>query len=104
MKRFLTVTADVKRSPPLSSGRRGEPEYHLRDIRCAPLDPVDSEIRERLGLDTPHEVLQTFTEDHPIQEGDILIVWGESYPIRSVGDWGWRKTKYLHLVIEELKK
>ncbi len=56
-KRSATVTAGTKRT------LKGAPATVLSGIRCTPLDPVDPELRKRLGLDTPHELLQTFLAD-----------------------------------------
>lgn len=62
--RVLThITADTLRSPGIVDGKRGEPEYHLVGLRCTPLDPVDPDIKRRLGLDTPHTILETHVAD-----------------------------------------
>lgn len=76
-RRMATVTASTKRSPAISGGKRGTPTTNLTELSCTPLDPVDAEVRQRLGLDTPHELLQTF------------IAGG---------------TTFYHLVVEELKR
>lgn len=77
MKRLTSVTASTKRAPAISSGKRGTPAVNLTGLACTPLDPVDAEIRQRLGTDTPHELLQTFVDG-----GDT----------------------FYHLVIEDLKR
>jgi hypothetical protein len=102
--RFLTVTASTKRQPTISSGKRGAPTTQVASLKCTPLDPVDPELRQRLALDTPHEVLQTFTQETDIAEGDLLTVAGVDYPIRSCAEWAWRGTTFRHLVIEDLKR
>ena len=104
MTRFLTVTASTKRAPALSSGKRGAPTTNVANLLCTPLDPVDAELRKRLALETPHELLQTFTNETDIEEGDILTVSSVDYPIRSCGEWVWRSTTFRHLVLEDLKK
>lgn len=104
MKRFLTVTASTKRPPTISSGKRGTPATNIATLTCTPLDPVDPELRQRLALDTPHELLQTFTEATDILPGDFLVVGSVSYPIRSVAEWTWRSTVYRHLILEDLKR
>lgn len=102
--RLATETASTKRSPGISEGRRGEPTTQIASLSCTPLDPVDAEIRERLALDAPHELLQTFVTGAPdIREGDILVYGSVEYPIRSCAEWKWRDTTYLHLVVEEIK-
>jgi hypothetical protein len=103
---MASVTASTKRPPAFSGGKRGAAATNISSMKCTPLDPVDSEIRERLGLMGPMELLQTFCDDGlDIIEGDILVVSGTEYPIRSVADWYWSAdaANYLHLVVEELK-
>jgi hypothetical protein len=105
MDRFLTVTASTKRSPALAGGKRGAPVTHLASLRCMPLDPVDPELRQRLALNTPHELLQTFVDGAlDVVEGDFLAVGGTDYPIRSCAEWEWRGSRFAHLVLEDLKR
>lgn len=104
---MATVTAYTKRPPAMQDGVRGEPEIHATNLRCTPLDPIDPELRERLQLSTPHELLQTFIAgDADVREGDILVVGGREYPVRAVGDWWWRPedADYRWLVLEDLKR
>lgn len=104
--RAANVTASTKRPPTISSGLRGAPETYLTDIACTPLDPVDPELKQRMGLDSPHELLQTFVDTAlDIVEGDILVIDSEEYPIRAVGDWASTGSMpaYKWLVVEELK-
>ena len=73
------------------------------------MDPVDSalnaDLRQRLALNTPHELLQSFVEaDLDIERGDMLVVGSAEYPIRSCQEWAWRGTVYRHLVVEDLKR
>lgn len=103
--RMATITASTKRSPAASGGKRGTPTAFIASLRCAPLDPVDPETRQRLAINTPHELLQTFVDAGlDILEGDILVVDGEDYPIRSAAQWLWRGSEFVHLIIEELKR
>jgi hypothetical protein len=62
-RRMAKVDAITKRSPAITDGKRGAPVAKLLGLKCTPLDPVSSDIRERLALDTPHELLQTFITD-----------------------------------------
>jgi hypothetical protein len=65
-KRMARVTASTKRSPALSgTGTRGAPVAHLSAVKCTPLDPVDPELRSRLKLNTPHELLETYLDSDP---------------------------------------
>ena len=104
--RMATVSASTKRPPAVSGGKRGSPVTQVASLSCLPLDPVDPELRERLGLETAHELLQTFVQGGlDIQEGDVLVVGGTEYPIRAVADWRWPpdEADYLQLILEELK-
>ena len=103
---MATVTASTKRPPDVSGGKRSAPATNVASLSCLPLDPVDSEIRERLGLESPMELLQTFVQGGlDIVEGDILCVGTSEYDIRAVGDWTWPadSADYLHLILEESK-
>lgn len=62
-RRLARMPAATKRSPGISDGKRGEPRFLLTGLLCTPLDPADPEIRRRLGLDTPHELLETTLAD-----------------------------------------
>lgn len=100
-----TVTASTKRAPAVTSGKRGEPVTHLATLRCTPLDPLDPETAQRLGLQTPHTLRQTFTDgSSDIMAGDVLVVSARDYPIRSVAAWDWRGVTYSHLVVEDLRR
>jgi len=103
---FATVTASTKRPPAVSGGKRGSPVTQVTSLSCMPLDVVDAEIRERLGLETPHEILQTCIQGGlDIREGDILVVGSTEYPIRAVENWYWPPdgVEYLRLILEDLK-
>lgn len=86
------------------AGKQGPPAPHLADVRCTPLDPLDADIRERLGLQTPHTLRQCLTESSDIQHGDVLVVGGREYPIKAVEAWTWRGGTYRLLVVEELQR
>jgi len=102
--KMATVTASTKRAPGITSGKRGAPATNVLSLRCTPLDPVDAELRQRLGLQTPHELLQCFTEETDVREGDVLVVGATEYPIRSCAEWLWWGRTFCHLVVEELKR
>lgn len=104
---MASVTCGTKRSPASVSGVRGDPATNLTGLKCLPLDPVSAELRVRLELDTPYELLQTMIEGGPdIKENDTLTVGSDEYVIRSVADWTWEpeETDTLLLILEELKK
>ena len=103
--RLASVTASTKRLPVEDGdGLIGAPSENVASLACTPLDPVDPELRARLALDTPHELLQTFTEETDILEGDILVVAAVEYPIKSVAEWAdFRGATYVHIILEHLK-
>lgn len=101
---MATITASTKRSPAVSSGKRGAPTTNIASLSCFPLDPITAEISERLGIETPHEVLHTFVEGGlDIREGDLLVVGSDEYPIKAVEDWDWFSSDFQLLLLEELK-
>lgn len=103
--RLAGVTASTKRTPAIAGGKRGVAATQIASLSCTPLDPLDAEIRQRLALDTPHELLQTVVDDGlDIVEGDVLVQGTKEYPIRAVEDWAWRTTTYRLLVLEDLKR
>ena len=107
--RLATVAFTTKRPPALTSGKRGEPAAYLTSssLRCTPLDTAEQQrvralaVRLGLALDAPLDILQTFVDGTlDIKEGDVLIVGGVEYPIRSIDDWSWRGDRYLALLVE----
>jgi hypothetical protein len=102
--RLAKVTASTKRSPAISSGKRGTPTTNVAILMCTPLDPVDAEVRQRLILDSPNIILETFVDNGvDILVGDILVVGSTEYPIKACEDYEWRGTTYRHLFVEKLK-
>lgn len=104
--RLASVTASTRRAPALVDGKRGEPTTNIVSLSCTPLDPVDPEVRQRLALDMPHELISCLVDGGPdIREGDILVVSGVEYPIRACADWYWSPDgeNYVFLVLEDLK-
>ena len=103
---MATVSASTKRTPAVSNSKFGTAASSIASLSCFPLDPVNAEIAARMGLDTPHELLQTFVEGGlDIVEGDILTVASKDYPIKAVEDWYWREdsANYQRLILEQLK-
>lgn len=62
--RMAQVSAYTKRNPVVDDGKIEEAQVLIANIYCTPMDPVDAEVRKRSGLDTPHELLQTFVADN----------------------------------------
>jgi hypothetical protein len=75
-KRQATISASTKRA--ISNGDKRSPaSSYLTGLTVTPLDPVNAQLATTFGLDTPHELLQTFTGD---------------------------ATGYLQLILEDLKR
>jgi hypothetical protein len=103
---LASVTASTKRRAAVAaSGLRAAAATNIASLKCTPLDPVDAELKKRLGLDTPHTLLQTYVDGGlDIKVGDILVVSGVEYPIKACGKWTWRLTgsNFVALVVEDL--
>lgn len=103
--RLATVTASTLRPPTLSGGKRGAPATYLEELLVTPLEPIDADLREKLPLSAPHELLQCFTVgSNDVREGDTLVISSKKYPIEAVADFPWRGTEtYRQLVIRDQK-
>jgi len=104
--KMATVTASTKRVPAIGvDGTRGAAATNVASLTCTPLDPVDPELKETLRLETAHTVLETYVDGSiDIVIGDILVVGSTEYLIRAAEDWTYRSSKYLHLILEALKR
>lgn len=61
-RRRYTETASTKREAAMVDGKRGSYAVHLASIKCMRLAPVDAEIRQRLSLNTPHNLYALFVD------------------------------------------
>jgi len=104
-RRLASATAHTLRAATITGGKSSGLEIHLADFACLPLMPVDPELRQSLGLDAALELKQTFVDRvSDVREGDVLVVDGTEYQVRSVAEWPWRKNEIvLALVLEERK-
>lgn len=103
--RLLTEEASVKRAT-MTNGKRGSPTTVITSLPCMPLMPVDAETRNRLALDTPHLLLQTFIEGtYTLKRGDVLVLDGTDYPVSVVdGPWPFRSgDPRTRLILEKLE-
>jgi hypothetical protein len=64
---LATVTASTKRPPAVASGLRGDAVTKIASLKCTPLDTVSADVALRAGLNTPHNVLQTFCDGGRLQ-------------------------------------
>ena len=105
--RQMLVTASTKRPPAIAGGKRGEPETFITDLPCAPLTPASAETRQRLALNTPIDLLQTFCDaSFDVKAGDVLTVDEVDYAVRNVAEYPWRigsNASRLHVVVEQVK-
>ena len=60
---YATVACSTKRSPAISSGKRGKPANNLTSIYCTPLDRVDADTVAQLKTEVPFYTRQTFISD-----------------------------------------
>lgn len=61
-RRLMTLTVSTKRQPAMVSGKRGGRTTKLTGLKSTPLDPVNAEIRQRLPVASPYELLQAFVD------------------------------------------
>jgi hypothetical protein len=61
--KMASLACSTKRNPSISDGKRSTPTTNVSGLSCTPLDPVDPELQERIGIETPHTLLQTFVDD-----------------------------------------
>ncbi|MFZ6029955.1 MAG: hypothetical protein ACOYYS_19755 [Chloroflexota bacterium] len=103
-RRQLTVHASTKRSP-IVNGQRSEPTAAagLQDLLVTPLMPASDGTLRRMALETPTRLLEAYTEQHDVRDGDVLVVGNREYPIKAVFTWDWHGEETLHLVVEDLR-
>lgn len=101
--RQLTQTASVKRAV-ITSGKRGAPTTVIANLPCMPLMPVDAETRNRLHLDTPHQLVQTMIQGtYTVKRGDVLTLETVDYPVATVEAWPFRAgDPRTRLILEKL--
>jgi hypothetical protein len=64
-KKMANVSASTKRNPAVNAttGKRGSPVAKLSGLSITPLDPVTQDVIERLALESPVRLLETFIAD-----------------------------------------
>lgn len=105
---LATETASIKRAA-IAGGKRGQPTTVLEGLRCTPLYPADAgaanNLLQRLKLETPYRILETFVLGQPdIQGGDTLVLEGDDeYTVRAVAPWTLPgiSRQFTHLMVEE---
>jgi hypothetical protein len=61
--KMANVSASTKRNPAISSGKRGSATTNLTGLSITPLDPATLDVVERLALESPVRLLETFISD-----------------------------------------
>lgn len=101
---ILTETVSTKRAT-FTGGLESTPATHISEMDCTPLAPLDPLIRHQMSFNTPHEVLQVFTDgDHDIREGDFLVVDSVDYKVLGVGDWEFGDICFKQIYLEDAKR
>lgn len=62
-RRVARMTASTKRLPAMVNGVRSGPQVFLTGLKCTPPDPTSPDLKQRLQIDTPYKLLQTFIAD-----------------------------------------
>lgn len=101
LKRRLNRLADTKRKV-LTGSKFAHAEY-LINVKCSSIYPLGSDIKLRMGLDTPHQIFEVYTETVDIETGDVFVFSNVDYPIRAVEKWPFSDGRFLRLVVEGLK-
>lgn len=110
LRRLMRDAAMIKRAA-MVMGKRGDPQTHIPLLHCTPLDVVDAETAQRLRLDSPYRLFQTFVDaSHDIKEGDLWVhesapYIGQEMAVRSVANWDWDgRTRFLHVILEDVRE
>jgi len=61
--KLANVSASTKRNPAISGGKRGTQTTSVTGLKITPLDPVTQDVVERLALESPVRLLETFIAD-----------------------------------------
>jgi hypothetical protein len=100
---MATHVAQIYSPPVTAGGKRGAPVPNIGDTACVPLDYVSAQIAQRLGLDAPARLRQTFLDGRLNIPRGSMLVWddGRQYPIKATEPWDWGDGgEYTHLVVE----
>jgi hypothetical protein len=100
LTRLLTETASTKRAT-MVNGKRGAPTTYLMGVPCTPKYPVNLELQQRLGLNSPIVLWRVFmltTTD--VKAKDVIVTSSVEYVVRRVETW---TGHLLDVFIEELK-
>ena len=62
-QKMANVSASTKRNPTISGGKRAAQTTSISGLSITPLDPVTQDVVERLALESPVRLLETFIAD-----------------------------------------
>lgn len=108
-KDLATKTASTKREPAVSGSTVGAPATHLASLPVTPFQSASAELANEASIGDPREakVCHAFTavsgDLYDVREGDVLVVDGTEYPIRSVAEFNRGDDSYLRIIVEETK-
>lgn len=108
MKRFASITASTKRTPDVddATGLQSGPATYLSDIKITPIQPISTDIAERLQIQNPIHTLHTYNfDDDDVKQGDRLTpstgeYSGEELDVTVVEQWPWRGQHARLIVVE----
>lgn len=113
MNRWLTLICDTKRLTVSGTGQSSALATNLTGVSTSEFMPVSAEIRTRLMLDTPNELMQVFCGDAvDLKVGDYIrplnsqiVPSAVDYPVRAVERWPWATGQTFKMaVVEDLKR
>ncbi len=102
--RQMTVAASTRRAPGVVAGKQGDPKVHVPTMRCTPLYPASTETARRLDIDAPTNLLEAFTAEADVRDGDQLVVGNKTYAVTKALTWPWRNHTFVHMVLEEVRE
>lgn len=107
---MATLTASTKRYPAVSASKITAPVAYLTSLPVTPLQSVDAELALQANIQDFYEVKKTycFTNSsgslYDVREGDILVLSGVEYAIRSAAEFNRPGNgSYTRLIIQERK-
>lgn len=106
---LATVTASTKRPPAVAGGLVGAPTPHLASLPVTPFQSARAELAAEAGIEDPREakVCHVFTGGNgalpDVREGDVLVVSGVEYPVRSAAEFNRGADSYIRLLVQERK-
>ncbi len=109
-RNFCTVTASVKRNSTVA-GITGQPVVHLASLLITPVWPMQrvDQVQALSELASAREMKEcyhvpTSSVLPDVQEGDLLVVGANEYPVLHVMEWTDGDVPCLQLIVQEVKQ